>query len=58
MNAVFTVIFLGSAAALAVFNPEGFLPALLSGGRKALETGATALPRLQKAVQNPKPRRY
>lgn len=41
MNAVFTVIFLGSAAALAVFNPEGFLPALLSGGRKALETGAT-----------------
>lgn len=41
MNAVFTVIFIASAAALAITAPQNFLPSLLKGGEKALATAAT-----------------
>ena len=36
MNAVFTLVFLASAALCLVMNPDGFLSALLAGGQKAV----------------------
>ena len=36
MNAVFTLVFLSSAALCLVMDPDGFLSALLSGGQKAV----------------------
>lgn len=41
MNAIFTVIFLVSAAALAITAPQNFLPSLLKGGEKALTMAVT-----------------
>lgn len=41
MNAVFTVIFLASAIALAVICPRDFLPTLLKGGEKAISMAVT-----------------
>lgn len=35
MNAIFSAIFLIAAAVFLIFDPEGFLPALLAGGEKA-----------------------
>lgn len=35
MNAIFSAIFLLSAVLFLIFDPDGFLPALLSGGEKA-----------------------
>ena len=35
MNAIFAVVFLISAVAFLIYNPDGFLSALLSGGQKA-----------------------
>lgn len=35
MNGIFTAVFLVSAAIMLFLDPEGFLPALLSGGQKA-----------------------
>ena len=35
MNAIFALIFLICIALFLVFNPDGFLPAMLSGGQKA-----------------------
>ena len=37
MNAIFTAIFVLSAAALIIYAPAEFLPALLSGGQNALK---------------------
>ena len=35
MNGIFATVFLISAALMLFYDPEGFLPALLSGGQKA-----------------------
>lgn len=35
MNGIFAAVFLLSAAMFLIFDPDGFLPALLSGGEKA-----------------------
>ena len=36
MNAIFALIFLASAGACLVLDPDGFLPALITGGEKAV----------------------
>lgn len=41
MNAIFTGLFLISLLALAVINPNGFLPALLGGAQKSLNMAIT-----------------
>lgn len=35
MNGIFAAVFLVSAALFLIFDPEGFLPAMLAGGQKA-----------------------
>lgn len=41
MNAVFTTIFLLSTVVIAIISPNLFLPALLDGGKKAIEMSLT-----------------
>ena len=41
MNVLFALVFLVSSAAVLLFSPESFLPALLSGAESALKLGVT-----------------
>lgn len=41
MNAIFTVIIIASAIVLLFTNPEGFLPAMLSGAEQSLKLGVS-----------------
>ena len=43
MNAVFTLVFLASAALCLALNPDGFLSALLTGGQKAVTLSISLL---------------
>ena len=43
MNAVFTLVFLASAALCLVLNPDGFLNALLAGGQKAVTVSVSLI---------------
>ena len=43
MNAIFALFFLIAAALFLVFDPDGFLPALLAGGQKAVTLSLSLL---------------
>lgn len=41
MNAIFTAVFVCSAAVLCIFSPDAFLPALIGGAQNAAKTALT-----------------
>ncbi len=43
MNAIFAAVFVAAAAMFLVTNPDGFLPAMLAGGQKAIALSVSLL---------------